>query len=80
MSQATIDVSLLVSGLEKRIDNDYHRMGRWRIFHRAAGFVLTLLILTLPLVLAGGLASSETTQGKLIALLITLVGGLNAAF
>jgi hypothetical protein len=80
MPTETRDVWTLIQELEERMRSDYQRMRRWRNVHRVMGVVYTTALLVLPPILAVGFVSSETFSGKIVASIIAIVGGLNAAF
>lgn len=70
----------LIATLDKRIENDYKRMHKWRLIHRTLGIIFSLTLIVIPAIIAVGFTSSETTIGKVLLIITTIIGGLSTAF
>lgn len=73
-------ISDLLNELEGRMQRDFLRMRRWRLFHRLVGVCFSFVVVVIPAALVAGLLSSERLSGKICLLLATIIGGINAIF
>lgn len=74
------DIDKLVDELDIRMQNDCRWLARWRQFHRIVAVFLSLTLTVAPSALAVGLTSSESLPGKVLLLMIAIVGGLTTTF
>jgi hypothetical protein len=73
-------INELVDELDERMRRDSRRVNRWRLFHRLNGITFNLVLIVAPSILAVGLVSSESPQGRAILFAISVVGGINVTF
>ena len=75
------NIETLIKELEIRMEKDQKRMWKWRQFHRSTAVIFNMALIILPAFMAVGLISySDETLSKIFLFLITILGGVNAAF
>jgi hypothetical protein len=74
------EIEKLIDELDERMQKDCRWLARWRQFHRIVAVFLSLVLTVAPSVLAVGLMSSESLLGKVLLLMIAVVGGLTTTF
>lgn len=80
MPDNTFDIDFLFDELLSRIKSDVNRKARWRLFHRTAGIIFTVISIAFPLALTAGFSSSDEVTGKMFLYVVAFVGGLNVLF